>query len=110
MFEELKAKIAVITGSASGLGQAISVKLAQQGVIVVGIDRDEQGGAATKTMIEAAGNIAYFEKADLADASGDQKGICKNPRTNRSGGYSGKQRRYVQTHDLLQRPPRNYGI
>ncbi len=66
MFEELQNKVAVITGSAGGIGREISRKLAQQGAVVVGIDNDQVRGLKTKEDIEAEGYQACFEQVDLA--------------------------------------------
>jgi len=75
MFEELINKVSVVTGSASGIGRTISIKLAQQGSIVVGFDKDEKGGKETDKIIQEAGNKAHFMKVDLANASEIARGF-----------------------------------
>ena len=67
MFEELKDKVAVITGSAGGIGREISQKLANFNVVVVGIDNDKKRGLETKEIVEAGGHTAFYEPVDLSD-------------------------------------------
>lgn len=77
MFEELKRKVAVVTGSGGGLGREIARKLADLGAVVIGIDRDEAEGAATAKAICNAGNKGYFEKVDLADENDVKRAFAK---------------------------------
>src|SRR5882762_6576517 len=42
---------AIVTGAASGLGRAIAIKLSEKGVSLALFDRDEEGLAATRTML-----------------------------------------------------------
>ena len=51
----LEGKVAVVTGSASGIGQASAIRLAQDGAEVALIDVNEAGLAETKASIEALG-------------------------------------------------------
>jgi 2-hydroxycyclohexanecarboxyl-CoA dehydrogenase len=60
-------KIAVVTGAASGIGQATAEALAAQGarVIVADIDRDK--GEAAAAAIREKGGKAEFRQVDLTD-------------------------------------------
>ena len=48
---EFKEQVGIITGAASGLGQAIAVKLSGKGVKIALLDKDKAGLEKTKTLI-----------------------------------------------------------
>jgi NAD(P)-dependent dehydrogenase (short-subunit alcohol dehydrogenase family) len=57
---------ALVTGSASGIGRATALALAQTGRAVVVADLDEAGGLETVRQIEDAGATARFVPCDVA--------------------------------------------
>jgi NAD(P)-dependent dehydrogenase (short-subunit alcohol dehydrogenase family) len=59
-------KVAIITGSAGGMGQAAAQLFAQEGAKVVVTDVVAEAGAATVKDIERAGGTAIFVKADVS--------------------------------------------
>jgi NAD(P)-dependent dehydrogenase (short-subunit alcohol dehydrogenase family) len=61
--------VAVVTGAASGLGQAISEELGRRGARVVVTDLDEAGARATADAIVAAGGRATAGALDVRDAA-----------------------------------------
>ncbi|MGY0632799.1 SDR family NAD(P)-dependent oxidoreductase [Luteimonas sp. A478] len=63
----LKDKPAIVTGSGSGLGRGIALKLAQEGANIVIADIDEKGGNQTLEAIRAAGGKAIFFPGDVSD-------------------------------------------
>ncbi len=65
----LEGKVAIVTGSASGLGRAIAVMFAQEGAKVVGADINVAGGQETAAMIESAGGESVFVEADVTQAA-----------------------------------------
>jgi NAD(P)-dependent dehydrogenase (short-subunit alcohol dehydrogenase family) len=65
----LDGKIVLVTGAASGIGRATSLKVAGSGARVVAADVDEDGGRETVDAIEQSGGEAIFVRADVA--SGD---------------------------------------
>jgi NAD(P)-dependent dehydrogenase (short-subunit alcohol dehydrogenase family) len=58
---------ALVTGATSGLGQAIALRLAQDGMRVIVVGRDVARGAAVVDQIRSAGGHARFIAADLSD-------------------------------------------
>ena len=58
---------ALVTGATSGLGKAIALRLARDGMRVIVVGRDAARGAAVVNEIEAAGGQASFIGADLGD-------------------------------------------
>ncbi len=61
-------KVAIITGAGSGLGQAAAVHLANEGVTIVAVDINEEGGNETVDLAKKAGVDALFIKADVSKA------------------------------------------
>jgi 3-oxoacyl-[acyl-carrier protein] reductase len=64
---ELTDRVAVVTGAASGIGQACAERLAEAGATVVCADREEDGAAGTAERITAAGGRADLVPVDVAD-------------------------------------------
>lgn len=60
------AKVAIITGAGSGLGQATAVRLAQDGINIAVVDVNETGGNETVEMVKQLGTDAFFVKADVS--------------------------------------------
>lgn len=60
----LAGKVAVVTGSASGIGRSIAVTYAREGAAVVVSDINDNGGRETVNMIKAAGGRAVYQRAD----------------------------------------------
>jgi 2-hydroxycyclohexanecarboxyl-CoA dehydrogenase len=63
-------KSAVVTGGASGIGRATSLRLARDGRAVAVWDLDRQGAEQTVTMIEEAGGRAIACEVDAASKPG----------------------------------------
>lgn len=71
----LENKVALITGGASGIGQATAILFAQQGAAVAIADIDKNQGAATVAEIEAAGGKAIFVACDVSRSDDCQKAV-----------------------------------
>jgi glucose 1-dehydrogenase len=73
MSERLAGKVAIVTGSGSGIGQSIAIRFASEGATVVVDYRDHPAQADdTKAKAEAAGGKAITIQADVAKIADTQ--------------------------------------
>ncbi len=64
---KLAGKVAVVTGSSSGIGRAIARRYAQEGAVVYVADVNTTGGEQTVQLIKDAGGKAAFAQCDVSD-------------------------------------------
>jgi NAD(P)-dependent dehydrogenase (short-subunit alcohol dehydrogenase family) len=64
---ELTGRVAVVTGAAQGIGQAVAAALAHAGADVAMIDLDEERLLDTRGLVEAAGRSALPVGCDVGD-------------------------------------------
>lgn len=64
---QVKDKVALITGAASGIGQAAAIKLAQEGANIVLVDLHNERAEATLQQIQASGSKCIFVDTDVAN-------------------------------------------
>jgi glucose 1-dehydrogenase len=63
---KLAGKVALVTGSSGGIGQAIAIRLAEAGAdIVIDYRSHLDGAAETKSQVEATGRKGHIVRADL---------------------------------------------
>ena len=65
----LEDRIAIVTGAARGIGQAIALRFGQEGARVAVVDLREEEGHQTVRLIQAAGGQAMFVRTDVSDQS-----------------------------------------
>ncbi len=67
---KLANKVALITGTGSGMGRVASILFAQEGAQISAIDVDEKAAQETVRLIEAAGRAeAIAVKADVSKSA-----------------------------------------
>jgi NAD(P)-dependent dehydrogenase (short-subunit alcohol dehydrogenase family) len=71
----LEGKVAIVTGAASGIGRAISNRLAEMRAFVAVLDIDEMKGRATVAEIEARGGAAVFLNCDVRGATDCRRAV-----------------------------------
>ncbi len=62
----LKGKVAIITGAASGIGEATAILFGEEGAKVLVVDINAEGGQKTVTQIRGKGGEATFVLADIS--------------------------------------------
>jgi 3-hydroxybutyrate dehydrogenase len=74
---QLKNKVALVTGAASGIGKEISLAFAREGAKVVIADLSGEAAAATAAQISAAGGMAMGLAMNVADEAQVDAGVKK---------------------------------
>ena len=69
----LKEKVAIVTGAASGIGQATAELFAEEGARVVLADMDTNLGEGVASGIRDKGGLAHFVGADIANEADARK-------------------------------------
>ena len=66
-------RVALLTGAASGIGRATALRMAEDGAVVVGFDRDGGGLAEMARLVEALGATVSTMVGDVSD-----RGECRS--------------------------------
>jgi NAD(P)-dependent dehydrogenase (short-subunit alcohol dehydrogenase family) len=77
MGERVKGKVAIVTGSASGIGQATAELLAAEGASVVVADMNEEGAEKVAAKIRAGGGNAVAQPTDVSQESDIRRMIAR---------------------------------
>jgi len=64
--KESKRKVALVTGAAQGIGQAIAQRFLRQGMRVAILDADEEAGGEAETELRVLGEVSFLP-TDVAD-------------------------------------------
>jgi len=79
---KLSGKVALVTGSAQGIGQSIAIRLAKEGADIIIDDRQKDGGAQdTLKAVEAAGRKGCIIQGDLGNLADDRNLITEGVKT-----------------------------
>ena len=68
-------RVAIVTGGGSGIGAAVSERLAADGAAVAVFDLDGESAGATASAIKAAGGTAIAVACDVADRAAIETGV-----------------------------------
>ncbi len=69
----IRGHVAIVTGAAAGIGEAVAQRFADEGAMVALVDRDAEKGQALADKLKAGGADAEFLRADVG-VSGEVKG------------------------------------
>ena len=74
--EDLRDKVAIVTGATKGMGRSTAILLARSGAKVIATGRSEEAGAETAEMMRAAGGEGLFMRQDVT-VEADWKKVCE---------------------------------
>src|SRR5690349_5032094 len=77
----LNGKVAIVTGGASGIGAAITGRLAHEGVAVAVFDLDAEAGEQRVAELKTAGHSGVFCKVDISDYAAVVEAVEKSEKT-----------------------------
>jgi len=77
IYSDLAGKVVLVTGGASGIGEAIVRRFAQQKSIVVFFDIKVEDGTRLARELSGDGHSAHFQKVDLTDITALRAGIAE---------------------------------
>src|SRR5690349_11542264 len=72
----LEGKVALVTGSASGIGRGSALALAREGAEIIVADIDQDGGNETCRMIQAGAGHARFLTLDVSREADWERAIA----------------------------------
>ncbi|MDQ7828740.1 MAG: SDR family oxidoreductase [Armatimonadota bacterium] len=81
MTGRLAGKVALITGTASGIGRSLALAFAAEGARVAGVDLRGDGAEATASAIAARGGVALGLAADVTDPEQVRRAVRRTEET-----------------------------
>lgn len=69
MSDRVKDRVAIVTGAASGIGEASAIRLAEEGAAVICADLNAEGAEQTAATITASGGRALGYTIDISDSA-----------------------------------------
>ncbi len=81
MADQLKGKVALITGGGSGIGRATAMLFAREGAKVLVADYNADGGERVARAIKEAGGEAIFHAADVSNPKDVEAMVAKTVAT-----------------------------
>ncbi|MCS7251602.1 MAG: SDR family NAD(P)-dependent oxidoreductase [Thermoflexus sp.] len=100
----LRGRRALVTGAASGIGEAIARRLAEAGAALLRIDVQEEALHRLADRLRAAGGEAYPFRLDLGDEEAARafwKSLPEKPSRRSGPGHPGEQRRDLSLSRFL---------
>jgi NAD(P)-dependent dehydrogenase (short-subunit alcohol dehydrogenase family) len=76
----LQDRVALVTGAASGIGQAVAIRLSEEGAKVVVADINATGGQETVRQITDAGGQATFVEVDVSKVADCERAVSETVR------------------------------
>lgn len=76
-FFDLSGQTAVVTGAATGIGEAIAWRLARAGATVAVADIDRDGATRVAAALQAAGHNAFPVAIDISDAASVARAVAE---------------------------------
>ncbi len=76
VYPDLKGKVVLVTGGASGIGAAIARRFAGQGSTVILFDILHEAGETLAQELRSGGTAAHFQQVDLTDIPALRAGIA----------------------------------
>ena len=74
--QALAGQVALVTGATRGIGRAIALRLAAEGIAVCVTGRNDARGAAVVGEIEAAGGRAFYRRLDVVDFEDTERAVA----------------------------------
>ena len=81
MADQMKDKVALVTGASSGIGRATALAFVREGAKVVVADMNVIGGQETVQLVKAAGGDAFFVETDVSQAASVEAMVSKTVET-----------------------------
>ena len=101
---DLKGRVAIVTGGGTGIGRAVSLRLAKAGAkgVVVNYSRSRDEAQTTAGELELFGADVLVHQADISSEAEVKSMIAATVRPIRPSRRTGQQRRHHAFHRLIR--------